>query len=211
MSRKHDEEVINHSLCGSSRTGGHRRFLALFLAVLSLYLLYVASTNVDTIGQGRQQQHYRRALPASGDEPSPVVPPSLKRVLFCITFHWNVAKLVYLESMMAATTTYKTDVDILIVTDNARNVKRVLEHWGYFENLRVWQAPEETLNIEEEEYSLLWGHKVAIEEQLEGENQNGRGEYTSVIYVEDDTRLGWATLVSWALDTEVLEPLQYTR
>jgi hypothetical protein len=36
-------------------------------------------------------------------------------------------------------------------------------------------------------------------------------QYTSIIYMEDDTRLSWPALISWALDTEVLEPLNFTR
>jgi hypothetical protein len=35
--------------------------------------------------------------------------------------------------------------------------------------------------------------------------------YTSIFYMEDDTHLSWPTVISWALDTEVLEPLNFTR
>jgi hypothetical protein len=34
---------------------------------------------------------------------------------------------------------------------------------------------------------------------------------TSIVYMEDDTRLSWASLASRALDTEVLEQLNFTR
>ena len=37
------------------------------------------------------------------------------------------------------------------------------------------------------------------------------GLYNTYIYVEDDTGLHWSTLVSWALDQQVLEPLGFSR
>ena len=59
--------------------------------------------------------------------------------------------------------------------------------------------------VDENTYSILWSHRKVIEEQLP------HADYTSIIYIEDDTRLSWPALISWALDMEVLEPLNFTR
>jgi hypothetical protein len=37
------------------------------------------------------------------------------------------------------------------------------------------------------------------------------GNYTTYMYIEDDTHVPWPALVSWAFDTEVLEPLGFVR
>lgn len=59
--------------------------------------------------------------------------------------------------------------------------------------------------VDKNTYSILWSHRKLIEEQLP------QADYTSIIYMEEDTRLSWPALISCALDTEVLEPLNFTR
>lgn len=129
-----------------------------------------------------------------------LVPATLAHVLLCVTFNWNVAKLVYLEAVLNIATSYQTKLEIIIVTNKASQLNAAVQGWGF--NVSVWQAPAGPAN---EPYQLVWAHKQAIEEAL------ARESYTSVVYMEDDTRLSWASLISWALDTEILEPLNYTR
>lgn len=132
----------------------------------------------------------------------PVVSPLLENILVCITFQWNLAKLVYLESMLTLIGGYETEVRILVVTDEAAKLGVVLSMWGYT-GIKLWQTPRE--GDDGNLYSLVWAHKEAIEEEI------SRQDFTAVVYMEDDTRLSWASLTSWALDTEVLEPLNFTR
>jgi hypothetical protein len=137
------------------------------------------------------------------------IPQLLHHVFICITFHWDVTKLVYLEAMLLIVENYKTNVDILIVTDKYQELHNVLAKWGKFgpeSKMRirtlVWQAPETP--EDRNPYRLLWAHKDAIRQTLEP-------HHTAVVYMEDDTRLAWSSLVSWAFDTEILEPLNFTR
>lgn len=135
------------------------------------------------------------------------VSPLLEDILVVISYHWDVGKLVYLATMLDLIPTYETQVDVLIITDNSKPLHTILSNWGYFNSshpmIRVWQAPT---SKDENKYSLLWAHRQAIEEALEKHS-----DYTSFIYMEDDTHLTWPSVVSWALDTEILEPLNFTR
>jgi hypothetical protein len=103
--------------------------------------------------------------------------------------------------------TYETRVDVLIITDNKKPLHTILSSWGYFNSsnpmIQVMQAPT---SKDKNKYSLLWAHRQAIEEALEK-----HPGYTSFIYMEDDTHLTWPSVVSWALDTEILEPMNFTR
>ncbi|EWM29058.1 hypothetical protein Naga_100024g48 [Nannochloropsis gaditana] len=131
----------------------------------------------------------------------------LEDILVVISYHWNVGKLVYLTSMLDLIQTYETKVDVLIVTNNDKALHKFLAARGYIEKsnptIQLWQAP--TSN-DSNKYSLLWVHRQAIEKAVER-----HPNYTSIFYMEDDTHLSWPTVVSWALDTEVLEPLNFTR
>jgi hypothetical protein len=130
------------------------------------------------------------------------VSPLLERILVCIAYKWNLHKMVYLESMLDIIDRYETNVTTLVVTDEAAKLNVVLRNWGYTDGFSCWQAPSAN---DSHPYSLVWAHKMAIEEATLKIN------YTSIVYMEDDTRLSWAALTSWALDTEVLEPLNLTR
>ena len=37
------------------------------------------------------------------------------------------------------------------------------------------------------------------------------GNHTAYVYIEDDTEVLWPALLSWAIDTEALEPLNFQR
>lgn len=139
--------------------------------------------------------------PAAG--PANRLPPALAHILLCVTFHWNVEKLLYLEAILSLASSYRTVVDILVITDDANNLREVIASWGYAETVSVWSAAKHDGDLHK--YSLLWAHKAAIQDHVPGST------YTSVVYLEDDTRLSWASLVSWAVDSEVLEPLEWTR
>jgi hypothetical protein len=136
-----------------------------------------------------------------------LAPHLLEDILVVIPYHWNVSKLVYLTSMLDLSQTYETKVDVLIVTNNEKALYEFLAAKGYIggnhPTIQVWQAPRSN---DENNHSSLWVHRQAIEKAVER-----HPNYTSIFYMEDDTRLSWPTVVSWALDTEILEPLNFTR
>jgi hypothetical protein len=88
------------------------------------------------------------------------------------------------------------------VTHEAAKLNIVLRNWVYTDRFSTCQAPRDN---DSHPYSLVWAHKMAIEEATL------KSDCTSILCMEDDTRLSWAALTSWALDTEVLEPLNFTR
>lgn len=132
--------------------------------------------------------------------------PLLDFLLIIVSYHWDVTKLIYLATVLDTIRTYETKVKVVVVTDNDKALRRVLEGWGHLNDsdliLQIWQAPSTN---DSNKYALLWAHRQAINEQIER-----YPDYTSIIYI-DDTRISWPTLVSWALDTEVLAPLDFTR
>jgi hypothetical protein len=97
--------------------------------------------------------------------------------------------MVYLESMLTLILDYATDVKVLIVTDEATRLDVVLHTWGYTDGIATWQAPRVK---DSHPYSLTWAHKKAIREEI------AKGDFSSVVYMEDDTHLSWAALVSCA-------------
>lgn len=135
------------------------------------------------------------------------VSPLLGKLLIVVSYHWDVTKLIYLAALLDTIRTYETRVHVVIVTDHERALYRTLQKWEHFDystlTLQIWQAPSTN---DTNKHALLWAHRQAIEEQLEH-----HPNFTSIIYMEDDTRLSWPAVVSWALDTEVLAPLNFTR
>ena len=67
----------------------------------------------------------------------------------------------------------------------------------------VWQY--EKVDDDENQYALLWEHHVVVEKLT------AKNNYSSVIYMEDDTHLPWSHIESQASDTIELEPLGFTR
>lgn len=67
----------------------------------------------------------------------------------------------------------------------------------YFEGIKPPGNPNK--------YWLLWVHREAIFRAVQSK------QYSTVIYMEDDTYLSWSALQSWAADTEILAPRNFTR
>lgn len=133
------------------------------------------------------------------------VPPLLYTVFVCVSFQWNLGKLVYLNMLLQTVSKYHTSVTVCVVTDQPQNLQHVLQVWR-FRDTTVCSVPKtEQAQEDNNRYSLLWHHRSVMAEA------HRTGEYTSFLYMEDDTKLSWPVLVSWALDTEVLEPLGFTR
>ena len=190
--------------------------LAVFLVctVLSFFALNVTN-NVASFG----------AIQPKIKPMNRVFAPShlLEHLLVVVSFHWEVTKLIYLEQVLNEVAAYRTKVDVLIVTDRKQAVTSALYSWGRQaervangHSLAVWQAdpslaPPAAADGEvvkrQPKYGLLWAHRAAIEHQLRSVGH----DYSAVVYIEDDTRLSWPAVVSWALDTEILEPRNMLR
>lgn len=143
---------------------------------------------------------------------TPCVPPDLARLLVCITAKWNLAKLPHLEVMLREALAYESEeVDILLITDDATSLRRTLATLRLPLNMSFYEGKQDPAEREADakyamnEYWLAWEHRKAIEAAVSTKN------YTTVLYMEDDTRMPWPSLVSWALDTQLLEPFNFTR
>lgn len=171
-------------------------YLVLLMAIPSL--LYLNISGLDT----NLQVHHGLASTGMCE-----ISPLLGKLLVVVSFHWNVTKLIYLTTMLDTIRTYKTRVHVVIVTNQAQALRRALQKTKLFSGnnptLQITQAPptEDT-----NEHALLWAHRKVIEDQLDL-----YPNFTSIIYMEDDTRLSWPAVISWALDTEVLTPLNFSR
>eukprot|EP00667_Euglena_gracilis_P012411 EG_transcript_12744 len=132
-----------------------------------------------------------------------IVPPTLAAVLVIVSFKWNLHKSVHLHSTLTTIEKYETQVDVIINTDRVAAVQSLLRTWKLdFRSIRPLQGrsarPIEVYELLWSYHSLLWAAFLA-------------GNHTAFVYLEDDTLLPWSALVSWAIDTEVLAPLNFTR
>ncbi|KAK9813224.1 hypothetical protein WJX72_011004 [[Myrmecia] bisecta] len=122
------------------------------------------------------------------------VPKLLERIFVCITFHWNVVKLVYLQQAIENMIAYPTIVVICINTDLPRNLQNVLDVWDL---PHVTVCNETRVVDDDNKYALLWEHRAVMAMAA----TSGQ-EYGCFIYIEDDTHIPWEAMVSWAFDTE---------
>ena len=95
-------------------------------------------------------------------------------------------------------------MDIVVVTDNIVSLSNAIAYFR-FKNIDLHEFNKSSVHNTGNKYDLLWEHRVVVQERFHS-NHN----YTSFMYFEDDTLIPWQTMVSWAIDTEVLEPLGFT-
>jgi len=139
------------------------------------------------------------------DEKRWFLPVALTKILFVLSFHWSLAKLTFLTVVLneLASFTKYTAVDILIITNKRESLQNAL--LGYDFPYRAIQFNASMDAKKSNKYDLLWEHRHVVAEEY------NKGNHTTFVYIEDDTFIPWSTLVSWAIDTEVLEPLNFTR
>lgn len=211
-----------------------QRFLCLVLIVSMCGNFFIVSKSTSVAVEHRKGQFFRgpqssvspfvndqtddRYAESMTEKRADEVPsPLLTHVLVIICFHWNVGKLLCLERILDVVHSYRTRVDVVVVTDRAQALQTLLKTWGASATrVHVWQAPSFKSEANTSAFSklggspsksLMWAHRQAIEARVREIEQS----YSTVVYLEDDMRLEWPALVSWALDTEVLEPLNLTR
>ncbi|WIA23248.1 hypothetical protein OEZ85_000019 [Tetradesmus obliquus] len=94
-------------------------------------------------------------------------------------------------------------LDVLLVTDKADALQHVVQRLLLPLNISYHQAQKPP--NDNNQYWVTWEHRAAIEQAAAKKN------YSTVVYMEDDTRLTWRTLVSWAIDTNLLAAFNVTR
>lgn len=135
------------------------------------------------------------------------VPPLLSSILVVIPFHWDLNKLNLLRLTITEVVTYNdfTAVETIIITDKFESITNAVKTFDLNYPVRIWEFNSSSPNNGGGAYDMLWEHRTVIETVFHEKN------YTSFLYMEDDTHFPWPQLVSWAMDTEVLEPLGFTR
>jgi hypothetical protein len=71
-----------------------------------------------------------------------------------------------------------------------------LGHNKRIERIKLWEFNSSSPYNTGNKYDLLYEHKRVLEHMLQV------GNYTSVIYAEDDSVIPWSHLLSWAVDAE---------
>lgn len=131
-----------------------------------------------------------------------VLPLLLAKVLVVVSFHWSLSKLTLLTNVMNELASYgrHTHVDIIVITNKQKSLETAFLEYDY-----PYRAVQFNASANSHKYDLLWEHRHVVAEEFAVNN------HTTFIYIEDDTLVPWTSLVSWAIDTEVLEPLNFTR
>mmetsp|Transcript_1944 Transcript_1944/g.5772 ORF Transcript_1944/g.5772 Transcript_1944/m.5772 type:complete len:368 (+) Transcript_1944:50-1153(+) len=144
------------------------------------------------------------------DAPDPV-PSVLDHVLVGITFKMNRGKIIFLKYTLTVIFTWQTEVDVWIITDNKPALSKVLHRWA-FPGVRIHEFSfppdfkgEPFLDSDQSQYLMTWEHRKVFETQFK------TGNHTAFIYLEDDTEVGWETLLSWAIDAPALEDMGFSR
>lgn len=137
-----------------------------------------------------------------------LVPSVLAKVLVIVAFQWNLKKLNFLRMAMHEVVQYRlyTDVDVVIVTNENTSVANALHNFG-FDGISIWPFNSTSNQYTGHKYDMLWEHRNVVTQAY----QDPTKHYTTFLYIEDDTLFPWPQLVSWAIDSEMLEPLNFTR
>lgn len=133
-----------------------------------------------------------------------VVPTLLQDILIVIAFFWKPDRLptliLQLNSFMRYTTF--TNITIVITTNKPANLINALNL--YMIDCSKIEICDSKLS-KKNSFDLTFEHRLVIEEKLKTKH------YTAYMYTEDDHMITPQGLVSWAIDTELLEPLGFVR
>ena len=98
-----------------------------------------------------------------------------------------------------------TNVDAVVIANDVSATQHAISTFDLDYDIHVWDFNGSSPHNWGGSYDMLWEHRSVIEEAFKNE------KYTTFLYMEDDTHFPWPQLVSWAIDTEVLVPLGFTR
>ena len=155
----------------------------------------------------RMFQHWRRkpaARAAPGPQPGGAAPASSASLLVAITFHYVASRLFYLLDVVRALADFPVQrLDVIIVTNTTAPSERnsisdllaPLLHGG--KTVEVLPCPALA-----HPHDLAWAHKPLIS----GRFLAAGSGYTHFIYLEDDTRFGYANFCYFAAFRPKLAP-----
>jgi len=104
--------------------------------------------------------------------------------------------------------TWKTKVDVCLITDNEAALQNVLNRWAFpgvqvcsfstpiVEQWWIYNGQNRTV---EAKWNLVWAHREVFEDHFK------QGEHTAFLYLEDDTEVTWEALHSWGSDAPLVE------
>ena len=135
------------------------------------------------------------------------LPPLLANLFVVGTFHWNLANVNLLRLTLTEVGTYAqfTNVDAVVIANDVSATQHAISTFDLDLDIHVWDFNGSSPHNWGGSHDMLWEHRSVIEEAFKNE------KYTTFLYMEDDTHFPWPQLVSWAIDTEVLVPLGFTR
>lgn len=137
------------------------------------------------------------------------LPQLLSSILVVISFHWDRFKFTLLRLTLLELVEYRLHspiVDIVVVTDKPEALERLLYEMR-LDDIIIHPFNSSSPQFSgKDKFDLLWEHRIVMKERFDSPRN-----YSTFMYLEDDTLVPWPTLVSWAIDTEVLEPLGFTR
>lgn len=136
------------------------------------------------------------------DKSEKYVSKLLRHILVFISFHWNSTKLIFIEESLKQILSYETNVSVIIMTDGPIAMANAISVWGFSRFVRIWNTPQLSAH---NSAALLWKHRNLIEKILKNES------FTTFVGFEDDVRFSWASLQSWAIDTDILLPSNFRR
>lgn len=142
-----------------------------------------------------------------------LIPSTLASLLIVISFHWDVSKLTLLRATLHEVMQYRmhtNEVDIVVVTDDREALSNAFSVFKYDSiDIHMFNRSTSKHNTGDK-YDLLWEHRDIVEQRFRNV-EGGYPNYTTFLYMEDDTLIPWSHLVSWAIDNEILEKLGFSR
>lgn len=169
----------------------------------------VANISIATLcqwmrqGERQQQQQQHVTLQSSNQANShhPLehfyVPGRLSHVLVTVTFYWDVRRLAVLEIVLKTAATYRTNITVVLVTNNADSLKKAVARMSLRYKYTFWDSKPPADKADGHGHGggngwwLMWEHKKAIKEAV------AKGNYTSVLHLEDDYRVTWQGRMGW--------------
>ena len=133
-----------------------------------------------------------------------VVPYLLQDILIVIAFFWKPDRLPILVWQLNGFMKYSSfsNITIVVTTNKPENLAFACKHYSMdCSKVEIWDS----ILVKNNPLDLTFEHRIVIENKLKFKN------YTAYMYTEDDHMITPQALVSWAIDTELLEPFGFTR
>ena len=134
--------------------------------------------------------------------------PTLRHLLVCISFQWDIRRLVFLQATLYNMATYPTQTTVKILSDQPDYVRKVLAVWSEDKRRNTINFADKGLSfhVECEGPSttlqhpawLNWAHRDVFRRAAVGDL------YSLYMHIEDDSEVSFQALESWVHDTAFL-------